>query len=141
VWRGPPPPLDRRLQCEAVHHGGEHAHGVAGRTRHAARRYFHAADNVATADHDGNFTAQLAGRDQIAGDSVDGRLIDAEGLRAGEVFARKLDHHTTIERLSHDAIAFPTPARAAPGANGPDGLFRRLFLAAGRRDFGGEIGF
>jgi hypothetical protein len=26
-------------------------------------------------------------------------------LRTGEVFPRELDHHATIDRLSHDAIA------------------------------------
>ena len=45
-------PFDGRLQHQAVHHGREHAHGVADRTRHAAARDFDAAENVAAADHD-----------------------------------------------------------------------------------------
>jgi hypothetical protein len=85
------------------------------------------------------FDAELARRDQVAGDAVDGRLVDAEGVAARRGFAGELDHHATIDRLSHDAIAF-LPAR------------RRRRIRAGRssgggtscrwrRDFGGEIGF
>ena len=103
-----PSPLDRGLEREAVHHGGEHAHGIAGRTRYAARGDFHAADDVSAADDHRDLGAELAGGDQFAGDPVDGRLIDAEGLRAGEVFAGELDHHTTIDRLSHcETLSFP----------------------------------
>ena len=78
--------------------------------------------------------------DQVAGDAVDGRLVDAEGLAAGEIFAGELDHHATIDRLSHCAIAF-LPGAGAPGANAPEAPSARLLLAAGGRDFGGEIGF
>ncbi len=55
--------LDRRFQREAVHHGGEHAHGVAGRTRHAAGRYLDTAHDIAAADHHRNLGAELAGGD------------------------------------------------------------------------------
>ena len=68
-------------------------------------------NNVSAADHHGNLAAELAGRNQIAGNPVDGGLVDAEGLGAGEIFARELDHHATIDRLSHDAIAFPRLVR------------------------------
>src|SRR6267378_8154574 len=61
-------------------------------------------------------------------------------MRASKIFARKLDHHTTIDRLSHDAIAF-LPGAEAPGATTPEGGFRRLFLAAYRGHLGGKVGF
>ncbi len=57
--------------------------------------------NIAAADDDGDLGTQLPGRDQVAGDPVDGWLVDAGCVRAGEIFAGKLDHHATIDRLSH----------------------------------------
>ena len=43
-----------------------------------------AAEDVAAADHDAELDAELGGRDQIAGDALDDRLVDAEtvGRRA-----------------------------------------------------------
>ena len=80
-------PLERGLERKAVHHGGEHAHGVAGRPRHAARRGLHASHHIAPTDHDGDLGSELAGCNQIAGDPVNGRLVDAEGLASGEIFS------------------------------------------------------
>jgi hypothetical protein len=131
--------LDGGLQREAVHHGGEHAHGVAGRARDAAGRYFHAADDVAAADHDRDLGAELACRDQIVGDAVEGGLVDAERLAACEILARELDHDATIDRLSH-ANRFLVPAQAS-GAARAGRYFPRLFLAAGGSNLGCEIGF
>src|ERR1700682_5440838 len=37
--------------------------------------------------------------------------------------------------------SLPCPAQATPGAKAPEACSPRLFLAAGRRDFGCEIGF
>ena len=71
----------RGLERKAVHHGCEHSHGIAGRARDAAGRYLDAPEDISAADHNRDFGAQLAGRDQIAGDAVDSRLVDAEGLR------------------------------------------------------------
>jgi len=62
-----------RLQRQAVHHRGEHAHGIAGRPGDAPRRYLHAADHISAANHNGNFDTELLGGDQIAGNPVDGR--------------------------------------------------------------------
>ena len=39
--------------------------------------------------------------DEIASNPVDRRRVNAEGLGARQVLARKLDHHASIERLSH----------------------------------------
>ena len=52
-------------------------------------------------DDDGHFNAELLGGDQVTGNPVDGRLVHAERMRAGKIFARELDHHPTIDRLSH----------------------------------------
>ena len=109
--------LDRRLQREAVHHGREHAHGVAGRPRHAAGGDFDAADHVAAAHDHGDLGAELLGRDQIGGDAVDGRLVDHGPVAAGEIFAGNLDHHATIDRLSH--VRLLSLPRAAHPARGP----------------------
>ncbi|MGY3615510.1 hypothetical protein ACVJGD_001706 [Bradyrhizobium sp. USDA 10063] len=51
--------------------------------------HLHAAHHVAAADHDRNFGPEMARRDQVVGDAVDGGLVDAEGLAAGEVFRPK----------------------------------------------------
>src|ERR1700726_4837477 len=60
-------------------------------------------------------------------------------MRAGKILARKLDHHPTIDRLSHcESLSL---ARSSPGLRDGRGIFRRLLLAAGRRDLGCEIGF
>src|SRR5207237_9142005 len=108
------------LKRSAGHHGGEQAHGGARGTGDAARRGLHATDDVSAADHNRDFGAQLPGAYQISGDPVDGWLIDAEGLRAGEVFARDLDHHATVNRLSHcESLSLANPT--APSASPPGG--------------------
>src|SRR5439155_6900196 len=108
---------------QAVHHGGEHAHGVAGRARHAARGDFDAANDVAAADHNGHLDAELLGRNQIVGNAVNGRLVDAKGVAAGEILARELDHDATIDRLSH-CLSLPCPAQVTSGAIAPEGFDR-----------------
>ena len=60
---------------------------------------------------DGDFDAQLPRRDQVAGDPVDGWLVHAGCVRAGKILAGKLDHHATIDRLSHFSDRFRLRAR------------------------------
>src|ERR1700755_1912643 len=56
-------------------------------------------------------------------------------MRARKIFARKLDHHPTIDRLSHcESLSL---ARAQFSRL----TLRARILAAGRRDLGCEIGF
>ena len=77
--------LDRRFQRQAVRRCSGHADGIAkGRAGHAAGRYFDAADDVAAAVDDGDLDPELARGDQFVGDPVNGWLVDAEGLAAGE---------------------------------------------------------
>src|SRR6202022_3056457 len=104
---------------------------------HAARGDLDAANDIAAADHHGDFGALLLRRDQVGGDAIDGRLVDAVAVAAGEIFAGQLDHDATIDRLSHLLIALlsagPLPARARRED------FRLLLLAAGCCDFGREV--
>ena len=77
--------------------------------------------------------AELARRDQIVGDTVHGGLVDAEGLAAGEKFARELDHDATIDRLSHSESLPSSRAgdRHVPhtsGARRRKTVFRDYFL-------------
>ena len=50
-------PLERVLQRQAVHHGGEHADVVAGRAVHAAGRGRQAPEDVAATDDDADLDA------------------------------------------------------------------------------------
>ena len=96
-----PGALDRRLQHQAIHHRRQHAHGIADRTRHAAPGHFHAAEDIAAADNDAELDTQRRRRHQIAGDTLDRRLIDAEAVRAGERLAGELDDRASVERVTH----------------------------------------
>ena len=62
--------LDRRLQHQAVHHGRQHAHGVADRTRHAFGRHLDAAENIAAADDDAESTPSSRRRHEIGGHAL-----------------------------------------------------------------------
>ena len=80
------------------------------------------ADNTEVLRAIGDLGAKLLRRDHVGGDAVDGRLIDTERLAAGEIFARQLDHHASIDRLSHaysPSLAGPLPdaTRRKPSAS------------------------
>ncbi len=96
-----PLPFKRGFERETVHHGGQHAHAVADRARYAAPRDFHAAKDIAAADHHAELDTELLRRDQVACDTVDCRLVDAAVLLAGKGFAGQLHYNATIDRLSH----------------------------------------
>src|SRR5580698_2009775 len=98
------------------------------------------ADKVPAADDNRHFGTQLSRRDQIGRHAVQGRLIYTGAMAASEIFAGKLDHHATIDRPCHLRIAFFIPPRTA-GANGPQALSERLFLAAGSGDLSGKVRF
>jgi len=57
-------------------------------------------------------------------------LVDTERVRAGQIFAGQLDHDATIDRLSHDAIAFLSRAGRRPADRTPDVSGYFLPLAA-----------
>ena len=57
-------------QGQRIHHRRQHAHVVGGGPLHAVRQAILAAPDVAGADHDGDFDAQLAQAADLAGDDV-----------------------------------------------------------------------
>ena len=97
-----PCPLQRAFQRERVHHRREDAHHVAGDARNALLRHRHAAEDIAAADDDPKLDPERMGRDEVGRDAVESRLFDAEIAGAHESFARDLDEHPTIDRLSHE---------------------------------------
>ncbi len=132
--------LKGRFQRQAVHEGGEHAHRVAGGAGHAARGHFDAAKDVPAADNDGDLDAEFARLDEVAGNTVDSGLVNAEGLVTGEKLAGDLDDDTPVGRFTHDASAHsfqaerfvrnscgtsaqPCPAAAATSAAKSDSCF------------------
>ena len=81
-------------------------------------------------------TPSRACRDEIGGDAIDGRLMDAETFRAAQRLAGQLDDDTAVGGLSHDAT--PPPSDRADGRQRD----RATSALAGRgRDLGGEIAF
>ena len=99
------------LERKAVHDRRQHSHRIAGRPRDAARRHLDAPEYVAATDDNRDFGSQFARRGQIAGDTVDGRLVDAEGLRTRQIFSGQFNDDATIVRLIHDALAPPQGVR------------------------------
>src|SRR6476659_2652801 len=93
--------LDRRLQNEAVHHGGEHAHRIADGSRHTARGHLHPAEDVAAADHYPEFDPELRRSDEIGRDALDDALIDTERALPAKRLTRKLDDHAAIKGIGH----------------------------------------
>ena len=106
-----PAAFDGSLQRKAVHDGRKHSHRIAGGPGNASGRHLDAAEYVAATDDNRDFSSQFACCDQITGDTVDGRLVDAEGLRTGQIFPGQLNDDATIGRLIHDALAPPPMVR------------------------------
>ena len=88
--------LERGFEHERIHHRRQHAHGVAGRPRHALSRDLDPAQDVAAADHDAERHAERARGDEIGGIAVDRRLVDAERPLAAQGLAR--DFHAMTRR-------------------------------------------
>jgi hypothetical protein len=70
------------LQCERVHHGGEHAHVVGRCTVHTGRTACHAAKNITAADDDRELRAHAHHFRDVCHHPFDCRAIDAEGIVA-----------------------------------------------------------
>ena len=96
-----PGPFDRGFQHKAIHHGGEHAHRVADRTRHAAFGNLYTAKDIAAADHDAELDTEFRARRKIRRKTFDRCLIDAEAIRGRQRFAGQFDDDTTINRATH----------------------------------------
>ena len=76
-----PEVLERVLQRERVHDGGEHAHVIGRDPIHAGAREPRAAEDVAAADHDRDFDTELAHIAHFARDALEHLGIDAVILR------------------------------------------------------------
>jgi hypothetical protein len=61
-----------------IHDRCQHAHGVRGRPRDAILRHFCTAQHVAAADHHAETDTEPLRGDEVAGEAVDGRLMNAE---------------------------------------------------------------
>ena len=88
-----PAAFEGGLERKAIHDGCKHSHRIASRTRDAAGRYLDAPEYISSADNDRDFSSQRPGRGQIAGDTIDGGLIDAERLRTRQIFPEASRRH------------------------------------------------
>jgi hypothetical protein len=93
--------LDRCHQDQAIHDGGQHAHGVRRGARQTIFRHLGAAQDIAAADHDAEIDAEIVGGDQIGGKTIDGRLMNAELFRAAKGFPGELYDDPPVFRFRH----------------------------------------
>ena len=82
--------LQRVLQGQRVHDGGQHAHVVGGGAIHALGGAGQPAEDVAAADHDGDLGARRHGIPDLAGEALHHRHVDAVGGLAHQRLAGKL---------------------------------------------------
>ena len=82
------------LHGEAVHHGAEHAHGIALGAVHAACGCGNAADEVAATDHERDLHALLDDGGDFACHVGENSIIDTVALFACEGFATELQENT-----------------------------------------------
>ncbi len=90
--------LERVLQREAVHHGGQHADVVAGRAVHPARSGRHPAEDVAATHDDPDLDAETMDLGHLVGDERAERRIDAVLAVAQERFAGQLEQDAPISK-------------------------------------------
>ena len=93
--------LQEILQREAVHHRAQHAHVIAAGTVDAGLLQFRAAEEVASADDDGDLNALPHGGDDLLGDATNHLRIDAD-LSAAERLTRQFQQYPSwlIRRYS-----------------------------------------
>ena len=84
--------LEEVLQRQTVHHGAEHAHVVGTCPVHPAFVQFGAAEEVATADDDGDLHAVGGDLGDLVGDGGDDIGVDPD-LTAAEHLAAELQHN------------------------------------------------
>lgn len=82
------------LHGKAVHHGAEHAHGIALGAVHAASRSRNAANEVAAANHESDLHALLDDGCNFGGHVRKNLVVDAVALFACEGFATELEKNT-----------------------------------------------
>ena len=104
------PRLERVLQGERIHHGGEHAHVIGGDPVHAGAREAGAAEDVAAAEHHGHLHAQLGQVADLAGDALEHAGIDAVILVAEQRLAGQFDEDSSVgggrRCVGHDLVPY-----------------------------------
>ena len=80
----------RVLERHRIHHGGEHAHVVTGRTVHAVRTQSNAAENIAAAHYDAHLHPNIENRLDLANHVVQRIAVDTELVVPHEGFSGKL---------------------------------------------------
>src|SRR5262249_9390581 len=96
----------------------KNTHHIRGHPRNALLRYLNSAKNIAAAGHHSHVDAERVRSNDIAGDPIQRRLVNAEAFRAHKGFTRNLDDQTAIFQLSHGADFHPCrPARAPAAAD------------------------
>src|SRR6185437_3509569 len=88
--------LDRVGHRQRVHHGGQHAHVVAGDPVHAGRGEALATEDVAAADHHAHFHAGLAYLDDLLGQPADHLRVDAVVGLAHQRLAGELEQDAAV---------------------------------------------
>jgi hypothetical protein len=83
--------LKEVLQRQRVHHRAEHAHVVRARAVQPAGRELRAAEEVATADDDGDLDALALGLRDLAGDAQDDVRVEAD-VSPAEDLTGELEH-------------------------------------------------
>src|SRR5690606_9915612 len=83
--------LDRILHRQRVHHGGQHAHVVAGDAVHAGSSESGAAEDVAAADHHADLDAGTLRLNDFVGEPADHLRVDAVIGLAHQGFTRELE--------------------------------------------------
>ena len=124
--------FERALQCQRVHDGRKNAHHIGGHPRDALLRDPHAAKDVAAADDDADCHAELESGAKIAGNALDGRLMDAKLIRPHQGFAGHFHDYAAVARLSHGAWITPRLITRSAG--------RRLTSSGCSSYFSGKIG-
>src|SRR5205085_10074536 len=106
--------LEAVLQRQRVHHRRQHAHVVGGRPVEPLRCGGHAAEDIATADHDTQFMALALGRGDLAGKPGNRIGIDPELALTHQSLARDLEQDAVETRSGHAVVESPSCNNAAP---------------------------
>ena len=90
--------FDGVLHGERVHHGGEHAHVIAGHAVHSGARKTRSAEDVAAADDHGHVHTHFDELLQLERDALDDARIDAVVTLAHQGFAGELHEDAFVRK-------------------------------------------
>ena len=86
-------------QCQGIHDGGQHAHVIGRSPVHAISTTRDTAKDVAAANHHRHLHAHSHDFGNLFSHAHNGFMVDAEGIRPHEGFARKLQQHSFDGRM------------------------------------------